>query len=93
MEAKSTKSVIERLHDATLFKTQSYIEGVWVDAHAKATFSVNNPASQQVLAEVANLAAPAAETAIAAAHRQRRDCKWLPGSRRRLQRFEYRPAT
>src|SRR5690606_10753623 len=50
-------------------RTQSYIEGIWVDAPAKETFSVNNPATQQVLAEVANLDATTTETAIVAAHR------------------------
>ncbi len=54
------------LDDASLLRQQGLINGEWVGGEAR--FSVTDPATGQVLAEVANLGAPEAESAIAAAN-------------------------
>ncbi len=47
----------ELLKDPGLLKTKAYINGEWVDADDGATFSVTNPANQEVIAEVASVGA------------------------------------
>ncbi|MBC7706439.1 MAG: aldehyde dehydrogenase family protein, partial [Rhodoferax sp.] len=59
-------SPIALLKDATLFKTDALINGQWVAGSAR--FDVNDPSSGLKLADVANLGAQDAETAIAAAN-------------------------
>jgi succinate-semialdehyde dehydrogenase / glutarate-semialdehyde dehydrogenase len=59
------RSVLAALADPLLFQTQSFIGGQWVsDSHR---FSVMDPATGLVLAEVANLGAAQAELAVQAA--------------------------
>src|SRR5690606_1938792 len=53
--------------DTSLFKTASYIDGKWVEAADGKTFSVDNPANGQIIAQVANLDAGHAQAAIKAA--------------------------
>ncbi len=48
-------------------KTQAYINGKWVDAANGATFSVNNPATGEELASVADLSREDVRVAIEAA--------------------------
>ena len=55
------------LKNPALFKTQAYINGQWVDSASSATFSVDNPATGQTIAEVQNLTAEQAQQAIDAA--------------------------
>ena len=55
------------LKDATLFREDAFINGKWVKAKSGATFSVNNPATGDIIANVTNLDSGDAELAIAAA--------------------------
>jgi succinate-semialdehyde dehydrogenase / glutarate-semialdehyde dehydrogenase len=56
------------LKDATLFNTQSYIDGAWVDADRGNTFAVDNPADAAIIAEVACCGEAETRRAIAAAN-------------------------
>jgi len=62
-----------QLNDQALLKQQAFIDGAWVSAPNGATFSVTDPANGAVIAQVADLDAQGARTAIAAAD------KALPG--------------
>jgi len=55
------------LKDATLFREDAFINGKWVKAKSGATFSINNPATGDIIANVTNLNSGDAELAIAAA--------------------------
>jgi len=55
------------LQDASLLKTQAYINGEWVDGADKQTFSVNDPATGDLIANVASLGAQETRAAIEAA--------------------------
>ena len=57
------------LADPALLRADAYIDGAWVPAAAGARFAVSNPASGVALAQVADLTAADARTAIAAAER------------------------
>lgn len=58
---------IARLRDATLFKTQAYLNGQWVSADQGTTFPVSNPATGALLAEVADLGVVETRRAVTAA--------------------------
>jgi succinate-semialdehyde dehydrogenase/glutarate-semialdehyde dehydrogenase len=58
-------SPLGRLDDASLIKTDALIDGVWVASAAR--FAVDDPATGERLADVANLGAAEADAAIAAA--------------------------
>ena len=58
-----TIPLIDQLADASLLKEQAYIGGRWVDAQSNNTFDVVDPATQKIIARVADLGA--AETAQA----------------------------
>jgi succinate-semialdehyde dehydrogenase/glutarate-semialdehyde dehydrogenase len=60
-------SPLAALNDPSLLKTDALIDGVWVGATQR--FAVDDPATGLTLAEVANLGAAEAESAIAAANR------------------------
>jgi succinate-semialdehyde dehydrogenase / glutarate-semialdehyde dehydrogenase len=63
-------SPLQSLADAGLLKTDSLINGAWVAAqNASAHFDVTDPATGQLLAQVANLGAVDAAAAISAAER------------------------
>lgn len=55
------------LQDSALLRTQMYIGGQWVNAASSQTFPVRNPATGEVLAQVADGGAAETEQAIAAA--------------------------
>ncbi len=55
------------LKDASLLRTQAYINGAWTDGFARKTFPVTNPATGAELAQVADLGAEETRQAIAAA--------------------------
>ena len=61
-----TPSPLAGLNDPSLLKTDALINGQWVAGTGR--FDVNDPATGQKLADVANLGAADAETAIAAAN-------------------------
>ncbi|MDQ7728248.1 NAD-dependent succinate-semialdehyde dehydrogenase [Halomonas sp. SpR8] len=58
-----------QLKDPGLLKTRAYIDGQWVDGKQGARFEVINPATGEVVAQVANAGADDARMAIEAAHR------------------------
>ena len=66
-------SVDWSLNDPSLLKTQAYINGEWVDADDGATFKVLNPATHEVVAEVADVGEAETRRAIEAAEAARKD--------------------
>jgi succinate-semialdehyde dehydrogenase/glutarate-semialdehyde dehydrogenase len=60
-------SPLATLTDPSLLKTDALIDGVWIGATRR--FTVDDPATGATLAQVANLGAAEAESAIAAANR------------------------
>ena len=55
-----------KLNNPELLRTQSYIDGKWIDAPNGAEFAVDNPANGSNIAHVSNLGAQQAEQAISA---------------------------
>lgn len=55
------------LSNSSLWQTQALINGEWCDANTKKTFPVNNPATGEVIAQVADLGVEETRKAIAAA--------------------------
>ena len=55
--------------DLTTLHTELFIDGVWQPAASSATFAVENPATRQIIAEVADGGPEDAQRAIAAAGR------------------------
>ncbi len=56
-----------KLNNADLLRSQSFLNGKWVDGQDGATFAVDNPATGAHIAHVANLGAAQAQVAIEAA--------------------------
>lgn len=56
------------LKDASLLKTQCYLEGRWQSADSGATFAVNNPSNGQRLADIPDMGETETARAIEAAH-------------------------
>lgn len=61
------KSVEARLKSAGLFKTQGFIGGKWVDVYDGNTLQVNNPATGEVIANVACMGGRETNDAISSA--------------------------
>ena len=61
------------LSDPGLLKTQAYINGEWVDADSGETFPVYNPATNEVIAEVASVGVAETRRAIEAAEAARHE--------------------
>lgn len=59
--------MIDHLNDEALYRTKSFINGLWVDADDRATLEVTNPVNGDVLARVAKVGASETRTAIKAA--------------------------
>lgn len=57
-----------KLNDSTLLKNQAYINGQWVDAHDGASFPVYNPATGEVITEVAKVGKAETAEAISVAN-------------------------
>jgi succinate-semialdehyde dehydrogenase/glutarate-semialdehyde dehydrogenase len=57
------------LQDPSLFKEAAYIDGQWIKEPTGKTFIVTNPATDELIAEVANLGTQEAEVAISAAEK------------------------
>lgn len=70
------------LTDPTLLQTRAYINGQWVDADDGLTFSVSNPASGEVIAEVAKAGAAETRRAIEAAQAAMDTWKVVPAKQR-----------
>ncbi|QWD83754.1 NAD-dependent succinate-semialdehyde dehydrogenase [Polynucleobacter sp. MWH-P3-07-1] len=64
----SAQDIRKLLKDPSLVREDAFINGQWVKSLAKQTFSVNNPATSELIAHVANLGSADAELAIAAAN-------------------------
>ena len=58
-----------KLQDSSLLKTDAYVDGAWTGADSGDRFKVTNPATGELLAEVADLGGAETRRAIAAAHR------------------------
>lgn len=67
MNTMSMTSPLARLNDPTLLKTEGLIDGRWVGGASR--FAVTDPATGRELAQVADLGADEAASAIAAAQR------------------------
>jgi len=76
----TSTSPLAALQDPALLKTQSLIDGQWVDGAQR--FNVSDPATGTVLAQVANLGAAETEAAIAAANRAWPAWRALPAKAR-----------
>ena len=58
-----------QLKDSALLQTQGFINGQWRDAAGGKTFDVTNPATGEVLAQVADMGADETREAIAIAEK------------------------
>ncbi|MBI3146424.1 MAG: aldehyde dehydrogenase family protein, partial [Pseudogulbenkiania sp.] len=56
-----------KLNDPTLFQSQAYLDGAWVDGDDNVTFAVTNPANGETLTQVAMLGVAETRRAIEAA--------------------------
>ena len=63
-----TTDIRKLLKDPSLFKEEAFINGKWVKSSTGKTFPINNPATDEIIAQVANLDAADADKAIAAAN-------------------------
>ncbi len=70
------------LSDPSLLKNQAYINGQWVDADNGATFPVTNPATGELIIEVAKVGAAETARAIAAADTAMQEWKKRPAKAR-----------
>ncbi len=57
------------LRDATLLRSEAFIDGLWLKADAGGSFGVDNPATGALLGSVPNMGAAETERAILAANR------------------------
>ncbi|MDH5500048.1 MAG: aldehyde dehydrogenase family protein, partial [Gammaproteobacteria bacterium] len=56
-----------QISNKTLFKTQAFINGKWVNSDKGETYPVNNPATGELIAECASCGMPETRRAIEAA--------------------------
>lgn len=63
-QAAASSAFTWSLSDPKLLRTQAYINGKWVDSDDGSTFKVYNPATHQVIAEVADCGAAETRRAI-----------------------------
>ena len=56
------------LKDSSLFKEQAFINNEWIQSSSGSSFPVNNPATGEIIAQVANLNSADAEKEIGRAH-------------------------
>ena len=71
-----------QLKDPTLFKTQAFISGQWVDSDKGETFSVYNPATGELLAKVASVGLNETRRAINGAQTAMASWRELPAKTR-----------
>jgi succinate-semialdehyde dehydrogenase/glutarate-semialdehyde dehydrogenase len=69
LPALSTKETVMQLKDASLFRQQAYVDGVWIDADSGATVKVDNPATGETLGTIPKLGRAETKRAIDAANR------------------------
>ena len=66
------------LNDSSLLRTQAFIDGAWIDADDGTTRAVTNPATGEVIAEIANCGQAETARAIAAAERAQVEWRRVP---------------
>ena len=57
-----------KLNDKALLKSQSFIDGEWIDAISGKSFAVKNPSTLEIITHVPDMGADDTNAAIAAAH-------------------------
>jgi succinate-semialdehyde dehydrogenase / glutarate-semialdehyde dehydrogenase len=77
-----TIDIRKLLKDPSLFKEEAFINNQWVKSSSGASFPINNPATGEIIAQVANLGAADAEKAIAAADQALPKWKAITGKER-----------
>lgn len=77
-----TIDIRKLLKDPSLFKEEAFIDNQWVKSSSGASFPINNPATGEIIAQVANLGAADAQKAIAAADQALPQWKNLTGKER-----------
>ena len=77
-----TIDIRKLLKDPSLFKEEAFINNQWVKSSTGASFPINNPATGEIIAQVANLGAADAEKAIAAADQALTKWKAITGKER-----------
>jgi succinate-semialdehyde dehydrogenase/glutarate-semialdehyde dehydrogenase len=77
-----TTDIRKLLKDPSLFKEEAFINGKWVKSNSGKTFPINNPATNEIIAQVVNLDATEAEKAIAAANEAFPKWKGITGKER-----------
>ena len=80
--ARAARYVGVALKDPSLFRTQCYIDGAWVDADSKKTFDVDNPATGEMLGHVPDMGGAETKRAIEAANRAFASWKKVPAKQR-----------
>ena len=73
-----------KLKDASLLRTQAYINGEWVGAAGGRSFAVHNPADGSLIAEVADLGAADVTRAIDVAVPAQKEWAATPAKTRAL---------
>eukprot|EP00891_Asterochloris_glomerata_P009047 jgi/Astpho2/9047/Aster-02706 len=66
-QPQASKALLDNLKDKDLLKTSGFVGGQWVSASDGSTFDVQNPATGEVVATVANMKGNETSAAIAAA--------------------------
>ena len=74
--------MIPGLKDEGLLQTRAYIDGQWVDADSGASLPVTNPATGEVITEIAKVGAAETRRAIAAAERAMAEWRQMPAKQR-----------
>ena len=70
------------LSDSTLFRTECYINGQWCSAESRARLAIKNPATGDVIAEVAKVGAEETRRAIEAAETAMTAWRLVPAKQR-----------
>jgi succinate-semialdehyde dehydrogenase/glutarate-semialdehyde dehydrogenase len=71
-----------QLKDSKLFRQQAYVDGQWVEADSRKSFTVNNPADDSILGSVPDMGAAETRRAIMAAERALPDWRARTGKER-----------
>ncbi|KAJ2592571.1 hypothetical protein IWW49_000965, partial [Coemansia sp. RSA 1797] len=65
--AANTKIITQTEHakltDASLFRSQAYVDGTWIDSASRATFKVTDPGTRETLGHVPDMDASDVQSA------------------------------
>src|SRR3954453_10872257 len=78
----ATLTPTPRLSDPGLLRTAAYVDGVWVDEGGGGTFTVTNPSTGEVIAELPSLSRDQTKAAVEAADTALGGWRALPGKER-----------